>query len=702
MFRNRIVTALLASIVLGLAAVAAGCAAQASKSEFFGKIEPPPGQTLRYISGSEPESLDPHRSSGQPETRIFMALYDGLVEYHPKTMQPIPAIAERWTLDEDATEIVFHLRRDAKFSNGDPITARDFVYSFRRGLQPELAARSAYLAYEIKYAQGVNEGGSFVRDPATGRFVTAAEAAPPAEKAPAAAAEAAGAAVKPADGTSAAPTKEPGDQAAAQKKEEEPAAAPPATTDPEALHRAELSKKGEDAAPDTEFHKYMHQPTRLVVPSEAKEREKLFKENPKLQGLLAGKEFVPVKPEDLGVEAVDDHTLRLTLMQPAPYFIGLLPHQFFRVIHEGAVERHGVAWTRPENIVVSGAFTLKSHRPYNEVHVVKNQQYWDAATVRLDEIRFYPLEEQTTMLNLYKAGDVDATYNHTVPAAWLKSGVREMKDYMDAPENAIEYYQINTTKAPMNDRRVRKAFAMGVDRKALADYRVVVKPLTAFSPEGIYPGYPQPKGDDFNPERAKQLLAEAGYKDASGKFDPSKFPVSEVEITYNTSESNRAVAEFIQAQWKQHLGMTIPLKNVEWKSFLDMRSKLQYKGFARAGWVGDFMDPYTFLALFSTLGHDNGTGWIDQKYVAKLKAANSEPDQTKRYALLAEAEAYLLDVQPVLPLVTPATSWMKKPYVKGLYPNPGTLHAWKYVYIEHDRAKWDKQMPDMKSESLAD
>src|SRR5918997_384034 len=234
MFRNRVATALLASAVLALAAVAAGCAAQAGKSEFFGKIEPPAGQTLRYISGSEPESLDPHRSSGQPETRIFMALYDGLVEYHPKTMQPIPAIAESWTLDEDATEIVFHLRRDAKFSNGEPITAHDFVYSLRRGLRPELAARSAYLAYEIKYAQGINEAGSFVRDPATGRFVTAAEAAPPAEKAHAA--EAAGAGVKPADGTSAEPTKEVEDKDAAEKKEE-PAVAPPATTDPEALHR---------------------------------------------------------------------------------------------------------------------------------------------------------------------------------------------------------------------------------------------------------------------------------------------------------------------------------------------------------------------------------------------------------------------------------------------------------------------------------
>ena len=217
----------------------------------------------------------------------------------------------------------------------------------------------------------------------------------------------------------------------------------------------------------------------------------------------------------------------------------------------------------------------------------------------------------------------------------------------------------------------------------------------------MFPGYPQPKGDDFNPERAKQLLAEAGYRDASGKFDPSKFPIAEVEITYNTSESNRAVAEFIQAQWKQHLGLTVPLKNVEWKTFLDQRSKLQYKGFARAGWVGDYMDPYSFLALFTTLGHDNGAGWLDPKYVQMLKEANRESDPARRYQLLAKAESYLLDAAPVIPLVTNATNWMKKPYVKGMFPNPGTMHAWKYVYIEQDRAKWDRGMPDMQSDQLA-
>jgi oligopeptide transport system substrate-binding protein len=120
-----------------------------------------------------------------------------------------------------------------------------------------------------------------------------------------------------------------------------------------------------------------------------------------------------------------------------------------------------------------------------------------------------------------------------------------------------------------------------------------------------------------------------------------------------------------------------------------MRSKLEYKGFARAGWVGDYMDPYTYLALYTTKeGGDNGTGWYDPKYNAMLTEANREPDETKRMAMLAKAEAYLLEFQPILPLVIPATSWMKKPYVKGLYPNPQTLHAWKFVYIEHDPAKW--------------
>jgi oligopeptide transport system substrate-binding protein len=208
---------------------------------------------------------------------------------------------------------------------------------------------------------------------------------------------------------------------------------------------------------------------------------------------------------------------------------------------------------------------------------------------------------------------------------------------------------------------------------------------------------------EFDVEGAKRLLAEAGFKDESGKFDPSKFPANSLEITYNTSESNRQVAEFVQAQWKQNLGVTVALRNVEWKTYLNMRSKLEYKGVAGgAGWVGDYMDPYTYLGLFATEGGDNGTGWYDPKFVEMLNAANREPEQAKRYQMLSKAEAYLLDAAPIIPLLKPATSWMKKPYVKGMYPNPATLHAWKFVYIEHDRAKWDQGMPDMTTPELAE
>lgn len=660
-------TARLLASIIAAALLAAGCAQRDHRGTFFGQIEPPAGQVLRYISGSEPETLDPQMSTGQPEARVAIALYEGLVEYHPKTMEAIPGVAERWTIGADGSEFVFFLRRNAKFSNGDPITARDFVYGFRRGLRPALASRVAYLAYDIKYAEAFNNGSAFVRDPQTGRFLLASEAP---QTAP--------------DGTQA----QPADVAA--------------PTDEEAFVRAHLGQKGEDAAPNTAFHKYIHGPERLVVPADAKDREKALKADPKLAALVAGKDFVPVKEEDIGVEAVDDYTLRVTLRQPAPYFLGLLPHQFFRVIHERTVEKFGVNWTKPGNIVSSGTHMLAEHKPYNQVVVVKNPQYWDAASVRLEKIVFYPLEDNTTMMNLYKAGDVDATYNHTVPASWLKSGIRHVKDYMDAPENVSEFYAINTTKPPMNDVRVRKAFNMAVDKAALADYRVVVKPNYTLVP-AIFLKYPRPKGDPFDPERAKQLLAEAGYRGADGKFDPKKFPSSEVELNYNTNESNRQIAEFIQAQWKQNLGVTVALRNTEWKTFLPMRSRLEYKGFARSGWVGDYMDPYTYLSLYIVKeGGANGTGWWDPKYNKMLEDANRETDEAKRFAMLAKAEEYLLEHQPVLTLVIPATSWMKKPYVKGLYPNPGTLHAWKFVYIEYDRAKWDQGTPDMTTETLAD
>lgn len=658
-----------------LSSILTSCATSAN-SRYWGRTQAPTDNILRYVSGSEPESLDPHIGTGQPEARIYMALYDGLVEYHPKTTEPIPAVAESWEVAPDGTEYLFHLRKNAKFSDGTPITAKDFVYSFRRGLEPELAARNGYLAYYIKYAEAYNSSGSFVKD-ANGNFLLKKDFAEE-EKTPESTA------------ASDAPVKEPA---------------------------ASASAAPDTFGGDTEMHRFLDAPERLFVPSDEKERAKAVEKDAKLKAALEGKEFVPVKAEDLGVEAVDDYTLRIKLYQPAPFFLGLLAHQFFKVVPRHAIEKFGNGdWVRPENIVTSGPFKVKVHRPYDEVIVVKDPNYWDAANVHLDGIEFYPLDEQTTMMNLYKAGRVDALYNHTVPGAWNEV-IRQYKDeYLLHPEVATEFYVMSVKKPPMDNLKVRQAFALAVDRNALAEFRKTVKPLTDMTPEGIFPKYEEArakvyaeklKENNITPEQwakrifdaegARKLLTEAGFpvQQSGNGFSCPTFPVDKVSITYNTAESNKAVAEFVQAQWKQNLGITVPLKNLEFKTYLPLLSSVGYEGFGRRGWVGDYMDPFTFLGLFYTQKNEGATGWYDAKFDKILGEANSTVDTQKRYEKLAEAEFYLAQQQIVIPLATQGTSWMKKPYVKGLYPNPATLHAWKFVYIERDPNKWDSNVDNI-------
>jgi oligopeptide transport system substrate-binding protein len=645
--------------IIGLSSFLISCSTQAT-SRYFGQTKVPSDNIMRYTTGSEPESLDPQFVTGQPEARIMMAIYEGLVEYHPKTMEAIPAIAESWEINKDGTEYIFHLRKTAKFSNGDPITAKDFVYSIRRGLSPELASRNANLAYYIKYSEAYNSDRSFVKNP-DGTFVHKAEL---------------------------------------EDKKDEPATLPAHDT----------------VGTDTEFHKFLDEPERLTVPSSEKDRNKLTEKDAKLKAALAGKELVPVKAGDIGVEAIDDYTFRIKLYQPAPYFLGLLAHQFFRAVHQPSIEKFGKDWTKPANIVTSGAFKVVDHFPYDKLVVTKDPNNWDAANVKLDGVEFYPFDEQTTMLNLYKSGRLDATYNHTVPAPWNET-VRQYKDeYSLHPEAAIDYYSLSVKKPPMDNINVRKALALAIDRDALAKFRKTIKPLVDFTPEGIFPKYEEArkkvyaeelakigsnldewKARKFDPEKARKLMAEAGYpvEQTSSGYDCPTFPIAAVTLTYNTAESNQKIAEFVQAQWKQNLGITFPLKNMEFKTFLPYRSAVEYTGAVRNGWIGDYMDPFTFLNLFYSQQNDGATGWWDPKYDKMLDDANKETDEMKRYEMLAKAEFYVMQQQIVIPLGTAGTSFVKKPYIKGFYPNPGTLHPWKFIYIERDQNKWNVSMDEI-------
>jgi oligopeptide transport system substrate-binding protein len=591
-----------------LAVTGAGCAGLSDGGEYFGQTVPPEGQVLRYISGSEPQTMDPHTGTGQPEARLYAALYEGLVIYDPESAQPYPGAADRWEANEDNTQFTFHLRDGLQWSNGDPLTAQDFVYSFRRALAPELAAVSSYMGYEVLYAQAYNSGEVFLRDPGTGAFLVESE------------------------------------------------------VDPEALGT-----------------------TRVTLPADPEAWP--LADQPALVAAVQGKDTVPVRAEDVGIEAPDDGTVRFTLRQPAPYFVGMLAHQFFMPVHRATVEANPDNWARPATFVGNGPFLLESWQPYDELRFVPNPRYWDADAVRLDEIRVFPMEDATTMMNLYKAGEVDATYNHTVPTSWLDV-IGRLRDHMDEPENAVAYYSYNVNRPPMDNVLVRKAFNAAVDKAAVADFQRNAEPITGFTPPGIFPGYPVAQGDPFDPERARQLLAEAGYTDAQGNYDPSSFPIDEVELLYNTSESNRQIAEFIQAEWRRNLDLTVPLRNMEWQTYLETGYNHEYPGIARNGWVGDYLDPFAFLGLLADPSA-NFSGWDDARYRDMLERANYAQDPDERYALLADAEAYMLEQQPVLPLFAQTTNWLKKPYVKGLYANPITVHSWKHVYIEHDPARWD-------------
>lgn len=663
MLNARLKRILLGLSLASIALASISCQALASNEEFFGKTTPPARNILRYVNGGEPESLDPAMSSAQPDARIFMALFEGLVEYDPKSLHAIPAIAERWHTNGDSSEFVFFLRKNARWSNGDPINAHDFVYSIRRALAPQTASRTAAQAYQIRYAHPYNSGAVFVRDPATGQFLLEKDVS---------------------DST------EPAIELESQR----------ALTTPEklvGLHPLPDPNVTPGPVADTKFHQLMHSPARLTVPGAEKDRAKLLASNPKLQAAVQGKEFVKVTGEDIGVEAVDDYTVRISLNQPTPYFTGLLAHQLFRLVHRKTIEAHGTQWTEPANIVTCGPFKLKSWHPYNAVVVERDPMYWDAARVQLDEIRFYVSIDHPTTMNLYRVGEADAVVNHSVPNPWLDI-VRPKKDYMDGAEAAITFIMMNVTQPPMNDLRVRRAFNMSVDKETYSKSKRITKPLTAFTPKGIFVGYPQPQGEGFDPERARQLLGEAGYpvtKNADGSFQCEKFPVGEVSFNYATHSSNKALAEFMQAQWKQNLGITVMLRNSDFRTFNQTRAKLDYKGFALMIWGADYMDPATFLNIFLTPSGDNGSGWWDKKYVELIEAGNHAPTPEKRYELLAQAEKYLLDAQPMIPIETPAVNWVKKPYVKGLYPNPASLFAWKYVYIERDPAKWDYSTPSL-------
>jgi len=384
--------------------------------------------------------------------------------------------------------------------------------------------------------------------------------------------------------------------------------------------------------------------------------------------------------DQVGVKALDDRTLQVTLKYPTPYFLQLLDHYSLFPVHQATIEKFGDAdqrgtrWTYEGNLVGNGPFQLVDWKINRRIVVQRNPHYWDKENVSLNEIIFIPIENIVTEERMFRAGQLHVT--SSLPADKI-SVYREAKDpeLRIAPYLGTYYYRLNVRKPQLKDPRVRRALAMTVDRQKLVDN--ITKggqlPAYAMTPPGTM-GY-FPKSDlKFDPQGAKKLLADAGYPNGDG-FPPT-------EILYNTNEGHRKVAVALQDMWKKHLNIDIRLLNQEWKVYLDSESAGQYE-ISRAGWIGDYVDPNNFLDLFLCGGGNNRTGWCNEEYDRLiLDVAPSMSSHSERLEVFQQAEKILLDDMPIIPIYTYTTVQLVDSSVKNFDANIMNAASYKDLYLQ--------------------
>ncbi len=502
---------------------------------------------LLVSSGGDPTSIDPQLIQTLNDSHISIALFEGLTVPDPVTLEPKPGVAKSWDYDEKTMTWTFHLRAEARWSNGDPLTAGDFVFSFQRILTPALGVNYANMLYPIKNATAFNKG--------------------------------------------------------------------------------------------------------------------------------TLKDFTQV-----GVHALDDHTLQIQLEHPTGYFLELCYHQTYLPVHPptikkfAAMARRDSGWDKPESFVGNGPFVLSKYSLGEVIEVKKNPLYWNAAAIRLNGIRFFPIADINAEERAFRNGALHVT--STLPPPRFAAYHETHSPYLRVmPVYGTYFYTFNTRKekGPLSDPRVRLALNLAIDRQALVDHVTRAGQLPAFTMT--------PPSEQYRPRaqihedvaKAKRLLAEAGYADGKG------FP--SVELLYNTSDAHRAVAEYLQEAWKKNLGIAMRLANTANPAWMNRRDVADFD-IIRAGWYGDYTDPSTFLELFSSDNEEEQSGWKNDDYDKLILAARNETDPAKRMEDFQQAEAILGSEAPLIPLYYYTTIILIRPEVRGYHNNLLDQHIYTDVYLD--------------------
>lgn len=376
-----------------------------------------------------------------------------------------------------------------------------------------------------------------------------------------------------------------------------------------------------------------------------------------------------------GFRALDDHTLEITLRHRTPFLLDAMKHYSWFPVPTHVIARHeglarkGSAWTRPENLVGNGPFLMRSWVPNQKIVVERSPTYWDAASVRLDQIHFYAIESMDTEERMFRTGRLHRT--NELPLSKIVTYQRDYPEaYRQDPYYGTYFYRLNVTRPPLDDVRVRRALALAIDRESLVANvtRGGQQPALNFCPPSDkFTSSARLEGDVAT---ARALLAEAGYPEGRG-FPP-------VDLLYNTSENHRVVAEAIQQMWRRNLGINIGLTNQEWKVYLDSQRTLDY-AICRAGWIGDYPDPHTFMDMWVTGGGNNNTGWSHAEYDALSAASLQAPDEEARHAIYQRMDRILAEEVPIIPIYFYTRIYALDPRVQGWPVNLLDNRAWKHV-----------------------
>lgn len=384
------------------------------------------------------------------------------------------------------------------------------------------------------------------------------------------------------------------------------------------------------------------------------------------------------KPDTLGVKAIDDATLEVTLSQPNAAFLPMLAHPSLVPVDKVLVNRFGEKWTKPEHMVTSGAYKLSQWVVNERIVAERNPRYWDNADTVINKVTYLPISSEAADVNRYKAGEIDIVY--TVPINQFTQLKKTMGDQLDvSPQLATYYYEFNTTKPPFNDPRVRLALNMALDKDIIAE-KVLgqgQRPAWLISQPDIggvklhnpdYASWPR----DKRIAEAKKLLSEAGYNDSH----PLVF-----NLLYNTSESHQRVAIAASSMWKKNLGVEAKLQNQEWKTMLDTMHTHNFDA-VRYAWIADYDDAATFLNNFRTGDSENTSQYSNPAYDEALRNAAKAPDVATRGKFYQLAEDLLGKDVPAVPVYHYVRTHLVKPWVGGFTPDKLGYYFTRDMYIK--------------------